>query len=529
MSSIVKKNPNFNLLAILQTPYFKAGFFLVLLIVLLALDFLTRHSEWDQAVAYQRALRMLRGEVPFKDFFLLYLPLSVYLNSLVLHAHTSFLTIKIVGLVVCSYIMVTAYFTTKYLTKSITAGLVTALLTYFFALKAWPESNYSWYSVAAIITMLFIIISDYDITTNQFKFDSKRWLSAGVFLGISFCIKHNFAILILLATLIFLAANLLILKGNKRNQVVQTLVGLVLGLLRPILLMIIYLTFNQALTAAYKDIVLGAGYYVEFMTFPYLNILSFEPLLVTQPLLKSILGCLEFIVTIPIVLAAPLVGSALIIYSLLNPKTPPRQLFLFFGLICNASFSFLFPRSDYPHLAFALPILLIGTVVSFTIICDSYQWKNIVFKFIGIYLVSVSLLISIVKTTDIYNDNLKYIPISASFVSPEVAQQIQLTLDSLNQTQASGKQPIILDPSLSLYYPFLNISNPTRYDFPTKGNFGINNGNDIIAYLKSHDNICLYASKYNTEQEFYPSEILQAIQPIYQLNKSIGSWDIYCR
>lgn len=519
----------FNCQTLFRITSLKSSYCLVLLAIMLLIDFLTQHSEWDQAVAYQRATRMLNGQIPFKNFYLLYLPLSVYLNSLALHIYDSFLTIKLIGFTICLYILFTTYLITQRLTASRTASLVTAILTYFFALKAWPESNYSWYSIAAIITMLFMILQDYDLSAKQFRLHSRHWLYAGIFLGISFCLKHNFAIIVYVAISVFLIIDVLLMKGSKRKSVIYAFIGLSLGLVGPIILMAIYLISNHALIDAYKDIVLGSGSYIEFMKFPYLSILSSNPTLMTQSTLKIVLSFLENISKIPVVLGAPLVGLFIIIYSYLNRDVLHRQLLIFLGLICSASFLFLFPRADYPHLAFTLPILFIGTVISFLMSQPQSKWKQMILNLLGIYLLVISLTITFEKVVNVFQGNLKYMPISASFVTQGVAQDIESSLNSISQIQARGKKAIILDPSLSLYYPFLKISNPIRYDFPTKGNFGINNGSDVIKYIKSTSNICLFVSRTTTQEKFYPSQIVNAVQLFFRSKNSIGKWDIYCK
>ena len=425
--------------------------------------------------------------------------------------------------------MLTTYLIVQKLTASRTASLVTAIITYFFALKAWPESNYSWYSIAAIITMLFIILQDYDLTAKQFRLHSRHWLYAGIFLGISFCLKHNFAILVYVAISMFLIIDVLLMKGSKRKSVIYTFIGLSLGLVGPIILMAIYLISNHVLINAYKDIVLGAGSYIEFMKLPYFSVLSILPNLMTQPPLKLLLSWLETISRIPVVLGAPVVGPFIIIYSYSNRDIVHRQLLIFLGLICSASFLFLFPRSDYAHLAFTLPILFIGAVISFLMIQPQSKWKQMILSLLGIYLLIISWTSSLEKVVSIFQGDLKYMPISASFVTQGVAQDIEISLKAISQIQASGKKAIILDPSLSLYYPFLKISNPIRYDFPTQGNLGINNGSDVINYLKSTSKICLLVSKNTSQEKFHPSQIVNAVQLFFRSKNSIGRWDIYCK
>ena len=499
------------------------------LAIILGIDFLTRHSEWDQAVAYQRAVRMLNGEIPFKDFFLLYLPLSVYLNSLVLQINNSFLTIKFIGIIVCLYILFTTYFIPKQITASTKAGLASAIMTYFFALRVWPESNYSWYSVSAILTMLLIVLQDYNLITKQFRFCSKSWLFAGVFLGISFCLKHNFATIIGVAISLFLIFNTLLTKGNRQKSVIYAFAGLILGLVAPLLLMIIYLISNHLLTDAYKDIVLGASSYVEFMKFSYFNNLIINPTLESQSTLKMIIGLSEMILKIAVVICVPLVGPCILIYSFLNRNILHRQLLSFLGSICSASLLFLFPRSDYPHLAFVLPILFVGTVVSFSILQIKSSWKHSILSCFYICLLLISFIMSFEKIVAIAKGDLKYVPISASFVEQDIYQDIQLNLNVINQIQAEGKTVVILDPSLSLYYPYLKISNPLRYDFPTEGNFGVNKGSDVIEYIKSNSNICIFVSKLAAGEVFFPSKIVKSIQSISNSSISVGRWNIYCR
>lgn len=144
-------------------------------------------------------------------------------------------------------------------------------------------------------------------------------------------------------------------------------------------------------------------------------------------------------------------------------------------------------------------------------------------------LLVLSLIFTSEKIVDIYKGNLKYLPISASFVNQETQQETQFNLILINQFKASGKKVVILDPVLSLYYPYLKLSNPLRYDFPTKGNFGVNNGSDIINYVENNSNVCVFVSKFTIEEEFFPSEIVKSIQAISTPKTSIGRWDIYCR
>jgi len=110
-----------------------------------------------------------------------------------------------------------------------------------------------------------------------------------------------------------------------------------------------------------------------------------------------------------------------------------------------------------------------------------------------------------------------------------IEQEIQLTLDLIRQYQSISKKVMILDPSLSMYSPFLKISNSTRYDFPTKGNFGHNHGADAIDYINSNSNICLFVSNNTVKEVFYPLEIVNAVQPTMKTKTTMGKWTIYCQ
>ena len=186
----------------MRVVYFWLTFYLIIL-ALLTYSF--GQTNGDMGEYLNNAFRVVQGQLPYRDFWLLFPPGEVYFPALVFKLFGVKINFVLLANVLVGFLSaVVSFKIVKKFTKVFLYAYISALLTYFFAVHS--------------IYVLFVLLAAY------FLIDSKYFLT-GLFLGISFWFRVYEILAISGVFVLFL------LLDSKFKESKKLLVGMALPLI----------------------------------------------------------------------------------------------------------------------------------------------------------------------------------------------------------------------------------------------------------------------------------------------------------
>ncbi len=166
--------------------------------------FLLRTPDMDEIWNYQFARRLLFGQIPYKDFFLLQAPFALQINSLFLDLFSDkLITMRYVAIGISSFNGIILYVILRLLNntivKSFFGPFIYACLVFVF-----PQNNYSWFAILFLSAALLLEILKIKYASHKTRGDFFELL-IGLLLGLTTISKQNIGCLGLLGSAIFLA------------------------------------------------------------------------------------------------------------------------------------------------------------------------------------------------------------------------------------------------------------------------------------------------------------------------------------
>ncbi len=161
-------------------------------IIFLALFFNRGFAYYDEGFILQGAQRILQGELPYRDFDLIYTPGTLFLVSAVFKLFgESILVGRLLTLLVGAFTATLIYFITKGISKNKLVSLFSALIY-----LSWGPShvNFPWPTLFAFSTGLLVAF-----------FLEKNPFAAGVMTFVVFLFKQNFGMATLIMIIMFFA------------------------------------------------------------------------------------------------------------------------------------------------------------------------------------------------------------------------------------------------------------------------------------------------------------------------------------
>lgn len=138
-------------------------------------------SLLDEGSTYAWSIRMLQRDVPYKDFFTLITPASLWISSFVLSfTGNSYLALHVLTVVFASLYPVIVYYFTVRLTRKRLFGLLAFALSLFMGM-ALTRMQYTTYSnnaqICGVIGLLFLVL---------FLENPKKWMPyvSGAFIAL---------------------------------------------------------------------------------------------------------------------------------------------------------------------------------------------------------------------------------------------------------------------------------------------------------------------------------------------------------
>ena len=401
----------------------------------------------DEIWTFQFARRILYGQVPYRDFFMIVSPLKAQIDSLFLKIFSDqLITLRWVGLfssLVYGFLLYRL---------SIKFGLnkrnsLIPVVLFFFSYTFFPFNNYNWFSLILIALILFPLSS----TQNW-----KNALIVGLLSAFLVLTKQNVGIYMLIGIIFYYWI-------TRYKFTFISFIGFCIGLLPEIL----YFQTKSSLP--------------DFLKIFYENwIAFFNEFVLHKSLIFTLFILFVFIFFMLFVLFKEKIKKVLEI----------ENLFLLI-MINFIVLGFSFPIFDLVHLFFLLPYLFLLIFI---------KWKcetNVIFYLLAFLIVfkGFSCYFSIQNSSISSFQRFKMIPIDQN-----LERSISLINDFQIKQMAAGNHPYVIDYQNVLYDVAMDRLGH-KYDCMLKGNFGKNGENEVISNISKDPKAVVIFQKDYTNQK----------------------------
>lgn len=426
--------------------------FLFIYIICFVYSFFFTTVYNDEIWNYGFSYNIASGLVPYKDFGMLQTPLFFFLASIFIKLFGNYLFVfHMFNSIIFAGIIYISYNKLKY--KSF-------ILVPMIFLNCYPG-----YNLLSLLILLIII----NLVDEEFRY--KDYI-IGFLVGIMFLTKQHLGVCLLLPLLCY--------SKNKIKALI--------GFLTPIVLLLIYLIFNNAL--------------FEFLDYCFLGIFDFG---------ESNDIWLFFPIEAIICL--------IMVYKLLKSKFKCKELFyiLMYQIVTVPIFD------DYHFMIGFIPVLFYFLMVK-KIAC--YKIKYFVIISIFIWFCSTFMIHEFEKL-NFYDDKNSYL------FGRNVAEYVRLDEISDYIRNNSNKYDHIYFFSKNAFYVKLNVSYPLdKYDMICNGNMGYNGSVRYIQEINDFcsDNKCMFILyKYEFDNEIVQTnrDIVQNVIDNYRFYETVHWFDIY--
>jgi len=211
--------------------------------------------HYDEGIVSYGATRILKGDIPYRDFWTLYAPGHFYLLAGTFKIFGISINVeRLLTVTILSLISYSVYsFSSKFISKKF------ALLGFFFTL-IWLKS-YVVYSRPIQPAMLFCVLALIPVL-NYIQVNKIKWLLvSGILIGVTTLFRQDFGFYIFIAIfLVVLLHNLKISFGNNTMVIIKMsfkkISFLIAGIFIVIVPFVVYFYFNLALLEMIRDAIM---------------------------------------------------------------------------------------------------------------------------------------------------------------------------------------------------------------------------------------------------------------------------------
>ncbi len=321
-----------------------------------------------------QALRVLDGQVPYRDFFQFITPGSIYLSALWLKiAGRDIWSIRVLSALEGALIALFVYLLVKGITQSRIIVAIVLLLTLCFSTTFWPFVSHHWMSTITALIAIYFMSGFIRKRSVMFL------LSSGLFAGLTFIILQNKGGLIFIALILFLSVDNILLSKDPLPDIFERVKkffkdGAIFFALFifPFFILLIYLLIEGAINDfIYDTFIWVLGPYRKFNAYPnyfFIGNYGMYKIFTENPFPFNLIRMRDLLL---IGYLPPLLVGLSIVHLIkmlkrgaegLSAGERKALLFIFAGIFMF--FSVLY-RSDQVHITFVLPFIFLLLAIVF--------------------------------------------------------------------------------------------------------------------------------------------------------------------
>lgn len=451
-------------------------------------------SNLDELWNYNFASNIANGLIPYKDFNMVVTPLLSFIGGIFLRIFgKEIIVIRILNILLSASIIFMMYKIMEGLQiKRVLTYLLLIILSYVF--KEYAMFDYNFAIALVSLMIVYLEIRNYENNKKNYQ------IIIGILSGICITLKQTTGIII---TLALLGYKILDVRNKQElKQYLKMLLWRIVGIIIPVVLMIIYLSINNAFYDFIDYCILGVS--------TFLNKISY----ISRLLKKS-----DILIKIFSIMPISLLG----LLAMYIKKRDKHALILFvFGIV---GLSVVYPISDETHLIPGIFIIIIGLGY----ILNNYIKKDfiIIEKFLYIFTILI-IMYQVVNSTYIYLKSHKNTELLHYKGIIMTQNEIQNNIKMGEYIKSSNKKVYILDFSAAYYMIPINRYNK-NYDMFNVGNLGSKGEQGQIEKLeKEKNNIKVLIKNHKHSRNWQnPEEVRKWVIGNMSKTGQIGMFDIY--
>lgn len=487
----------------------------IIMMIIVASPILTNEiNSLDELWIYNFSKNIAEGNLPYKDFSVMQMPLLFIICGAVLKIFANELIImRILAIILSASIFFVSYKILEQLKLNKYYIIVCIIICYkIFSNYICIDYNFAILLIALIA--MYIELRNLEKNKKIIVYNKKNDFCLGILVGTSILFKQTTGMFL---TVIFILYKLLLAKGKEEFKITGKIILVrALGVCIPVICLCAYLIINNIWADCIDYTILGIK--------NFSNTVFYSTLINDKKFYIKILSIL-----VPITIIYMYIESVLKKAESLEQK----NIFIFF-VYSVACFIVIYPISDIIHfLIGSLPTIL---AIIYLISIKVKIQKHIIYVFVTNFIKMLSFLllipiviISIINISQyVANTNFsnlkhyKYIGISEN-----VEQGIEIVDNYILEKEKQGKKVYILDATACVFMIPIDKYNK-NYDNFTKGCFGKKDENDIIADLESEKDIIVLITKDEYGKNWQtPLEVLRHIKKSWKYIESFEIFEVY--
>ena len=488
----------------------------ILLLILTAIIMVKPLNDLDEIWNYNFARNIVDGNMPYKDFNMIQMPLvpalcAIFLNLL----GNELMIMRIIAILLCTIILFITYKILELL--KVNKWLNYAFLIFLiYILKDHFRIDYNFFVLFNVLWIIYIELKSVreKKTKEELLTSSKKDIVLGILAGICICSKQTTGVLV---AIVLVGYNLLNVSNFKEFKLfIKKAIYRVIGVFIPLLMLSIYFTWNHLWNDFIDYCILGIGTFSN--SIPYSNLLTNSNILIKT-----------LSIIVPIFLIS-MIGNILV--NKYKRKEIDSQLLTIVSYAI-AEMVVVFPISDDIHFLIGAFPAMIGIIYGMSIL--SQKLKNEKVKiFIKEYLKAFNILavaiLGMVSIVSLYNYAIQvreYTTLNHFNYIIQSQDQIDSIKNVEEYIQKQDKNVYILDAAAAIYTIPIN-QYTKNYDMFLIGNLGADGEEGIIEDLQEEENyIVLIKNEQYSRNWQNPEKVRKYI--IENMNKmgEIDAFDIY--
>ncbi len=486
----------------------KDAFFCGLAFLISAVYLLALHNkeipDLDEGWILALSNRVLHGDLPYKDFFMLMAPGAIYLNAWIFQLFGTSIMVERLAAVILGSLGASAVYLLARLGMGFFFSMTASLLYLTWQFPFFFQASYSWYAVVSMILAYLLM----GLTVYNREGHFRKLFLVGALCGTSFLFKQNIGALAFIGCVLYYLAERAFLDRETRR-----------GLLFPLFPSPFGKADAALLTKRYTVMLVGfaiplgvcaygflsKGYATEFVQGVFINPMTKTTEFLTpyQPMSK--------LTDKRVMMYMPHFTMLLTLWSLLvkfrRKSMESRDRFVLLLLIATGTCVLTtYPRADFVHIAFALwpSLVLLAYWTQRGVESIARKWLGLtrVFPFASSFdfrlrNLAVAFLACLPLTIFVIHRTEKNLVLEKDLLEVEAPRGRGIYGGHWQVTELNDLMKFIEEHSASdgperifstdpLVYFLTDQRNPTPYDYVIAGNGPIGFERDIIESLQRH-------------------------------------------